>query len=278
MVGGRPENVNTMKWNELTFDEIGALDRDLPVVVPLGSCEQHGHHLPLAVDTVQVSELARRLEASLGDRALFVDALWLGCSHHHLDYPGTISVGPMLYAQVIADVARSILRAGFRRIFFMNGHGGNELPGRTGLTDLVVSDERADAATIAFASWWSVGRDALSPTAHGLTQPEITHACEIETSLMLAIRPDLVDLPKVRASSPRFSAEAWHSERGGKVEVFHRFQRLTTHGHMGRPELATAEKGVSMLEALVAEIGGFLLDFAGWPHLEAASPGGGDRG
>jgi len=259
-----------MLWHHLSSPQIDALDRSLPVVVPLGSCEQHGRHLPLWVDSMQVQAVVDRVEPRLGDRAVFLPTLWLGSSHHHLDYPGTISVRPSLYAEVVADVTRSILRAGFTRVFFLNGHGGNELPGHAGLTELIATDDVADAASLAFASWWKVATEALDPARHGLEQPAIAHACEIETSLMLAIHPNLVDTHEIEPSDPRFAAHAWHCERGGRVSVFHRFHRLTTHGHMGKPEAATAAKGESMLAAVSDAVVEFIHDFASWPTLGAS--------
>lgn len=256
-----------MLWHELSSLQIDALDRELPVVMPLGSCEQHGQHLPLGVDTLQVAAIAERLQQRLGNQAVFLPTLWLGSSHHHLDYPGTLSLRPTLYAEVIQDLARSVLHAGFTKLFFLNGHGGNELPGQTGLTQLIATDDGADAASLAFASWWSAGADALSPQNHGLTQQSISHACEIETSLMLAIRADLVDMEAIRPTRPKFESPYWSCEHGGKVRVFHRFHRLTPQGHMGRPELASVEKGRSMLDALTEDLAAFVTDFASWPGL-----------
>ncbi|MEM1212842.1 MAG: creatininase family protein [Planctomycetota bacterium] len=258
-----------MLWIELSSPQVDALDRSTPVVIPLGSCEQHGRHLPLSVDTTQVQAIAGRLDQRLGDQAVFLPALWLGSSHHHLDFPGTVSVRPSLYAELIQDVARSILRAGFTRLFFLNGHGGNELPAQTGLAELIVTDDAADAASLAFASWWSAGADALQPDKHGLTQPGISHACEVETSLMLALRPDLVDTNTIQPTAPKFVSPNWHCEQGGKLRVFHSFQRLTTHGHMGSPEAATTDKGRSMLDALTDELADVITDFASWPTLPA---------
>ena len=257
-----------MWWHEQSWPRIDAVNKGVPVVVPLGSIEQHGRHLPLSVDTTQVTAMAERAQAELGDAALFLPTLWLGCSEHHRDFPGTVSVPPSLYSEMIKSVARSVLRAGFTRIFFLNGHGGNETPGAQALTELVGEDDAADAAYLVFASWWQVGRDALTPQQHDMTTPAISHACEFETSMMLALRPELVDLPAAREQVPVLDTPWFRSQGlGNKVRVFRRFHRLTASGSLGRPTAATAEKGASMLAAVTTDVVAFVREFATWPEL-----------
>ena len=263
-----------MLWHEQSWPQIKELPKQLPVVVPLGSCEQHGHHLPLFVDTIQVTSVAQRVEERMKDRMLLTPVLWLGSSHHHLDFPGTISVRPSLYSQMIQEVARSIIAAGFKRIFFLNGHGGNEVPASLALSELVATEDSADDCYLSFASWWRVGAEGLKPARHGAVSPEITHACEYETSFMLFLRPDLVKHEKAREASPVLDRKWNQSEMGGRVRSFRRFHRLTAAGSMGRPKSATAEKGRSMFEAVVDEVVGFLDDFAKWPELPAIGPAG----
>ena len=256
-----------MLWHEQTWPIIQSLDKETPVVVPLASCEQHGHHLPLFVDTIQVNEIADRLEKRLGDAMLLTPCLWLGCSHHHKDFPGTISVVPSLFSQMVASVAESILRAGFRRIFFLNGHGGNEVPGSQALCEMVATNNSADDVYLALASWWKAAVDGLAPDRHGLETPRITHACEVETSMMLFLRPDLVRTDRIVEHDLVLDGEWFNSDYGGKVEVFRRFHRLTGPGCMGKPSAATAEKGASMMEAVLDDLVTFLGEFASWPDL-----------
>ena len=227
-----------MWWHEQSWRTIDSLNKNLPVVIPIGSIEQHGHHLPVVTDTAQVTAIAERAEKQLGDAALFLPTLWLGCSDHHKDFAGTVSVRPSLYSEIIKSIARSVLNAGFTRIFFLNGHGGNETPASQALTELCGEDDCADAAHLVFGSWWQVGRDAVALEKHGMTTSSISHACEYETSLMLAIRPDLVDRTAAEAAPPT-AAMPWHPH-GGKVKAFHRFHRLTGTGTGDPP--ASGEK------------------------------------
>jgi len=261
-----------MLWNELSWPAINAQNRDTPVIIPLGSCEQHGHHLPVFVDTIQVQAVADRVEEQMHDRILMLPAIWVGSSHHHLDYPGTISLPPELYTSVIKQIVRSVLNAGFKRLFFLNGHGGNEVPVAQALAALVAESDNADDAYLAIASWWSVGRDALKPEKIGLVTPGISHACEVETSMMLAIRPDLVEMAKAIEPAPVLSSEWFNFEYGGKVGVYRRYHRLTAPGNMGAPKAATKEKGEAMLQGVVADVVKFLDEFARWKHLPKLGP------
>lgn len=256
-----------MLWHERSWPEIDALDRQTPVVLPLGSCEQHGRHLPLLVDTIQVQAVADGVHQTLGDKVLVAPTLWLGCSHHHMDFPGTISVLPSLYTSMVKSMVCSVLNAGFRRIFLLNGHGGNEIPGTQALTELVGENDLADAAWLTFGSWWRVGKAAINPEKHGLTTGYISHACEYETSLMLAIRPDLVKLANAIDLPDGFRSHWIEGTQGNTVQIFRRFHRLTGSGSLGKPSAATAAKGESMLKAIVDDVSRFVTDLASWPEL-----------
>lgn len=261
-----------MLWHEQSWPTIQKLDKQIPVVLPLGSLEQHGHHLPLFVDTLQVTRIAQRVEKEMGDKVLLLPTQWLGCSEHHLDFPGTVSVPASLYSNMIKSMARCVLRAGFKRIFFLNGHGGNEVPGSQALTEYVGESDEADDAFLVFASWWHVGKNAIAPEKHGLTTPFISHACEYETSMMLAIRPDLVNVSQIVDAKPAMDNAWWQSEYGGRVKVFRRFARLTAAGSMGAAKAATAEKGEAMIEAVASDIVAFLTEFTTWLPMRQIGP------
>lgn len=261
-----------MLWHEMSWPEINAVDHDLPVVIPLGACEQHAHHLPVLVDTIQIEAMARDVEARLPSRMLLTPTMWIGSSHHHKDFPGTISVTPILYAQLVQQIASSVLNAGFRRILFLNGHGGNRAPANTGLTELIANDNRADAAEIAMASWWDVASDELGKT--GVGQQTIGHSCEFETSLMLEFRADLVHMDRVQPPSAAMESEWFMIEgnKGSKVERYHRFHRFTASGSLGNAGAATEEKGKRLRKAIADEITRFIQDFAAWPRSATIGP------
>jgi creatinine amidohydrolase len=256
-----------MLWHEQTSPKIAALDRDIPIVIPIASCEQHGNHLPLITDTLQLDAIISRVEKKLTDSIVTTPVLWLGASHHHLDFPGPLSLSPCLYSQVIQELTCCFLNHGFRRLFFLNGHGGNFGPTAQALTDLIVRDDRADAATIALGSWWGVCSNVMKPEITGMETPTLTHACEYETSLVLALREDLVHLESISADHVEKKRPWTVNPKWGRVEGFHRFHRWTSSGHMGKPELANPQKGEKLLHGVVDTLVEFLQEFATWPRM-----------
>jgi creatinine amidohydrolase len=254
-----------MHYAELRWPQVRALDRAAVVaVVPLGSIEQHGHHLPLVTDTCLVSAVADRVHQRLGDRMLLVPTLWLGASDHHLDFPGTISLSNSVYVQIIKDLVRSLVRGGFRRIVLLNGHGGNIAPGETAITEAANACDACDAALVALASYWSVAAGAMRPEDHGMETPRLTHACEYETSMMLALRGELVAMDRAAGGTvPRFGDDA--------VRLAGRFHRQTETGALGRPDLASAAKGRSLLEAISAQVAATIERLAAWPLPQVAA-------
>src|SRR5688500_14034074 len=128
-----------MQFGEMNWPQAGEAARRRPVVViPLGSLEQHGHHLPLLTDSMIGAEVARRAEAELGDEVLCLPALWLGASDHHRSFPGTVSVTTETYVRMVTELADSLIGGGFRRLFFLNAHAGNILPARLAITNLQI--------------------------------------------------------------------------------------------------------------------------------------------
>src|ERR1043165_6525357 len=119
-----------MQLSDLSWPKVQALSKDLPVVIPVAALEQHGHHLPLFTDSMLIGEIVRRVAEKLPDRVLFAPVTWLGNSDHHLDFPGTLSAPPRVYLNLLCGLADNFITHGFKRIVFLNGHGGNDVPGK----------------------------------------------------------------------------------------------------------------------------------------------------
>ncbi len=254
-----------MQYAHLSWPETKQAVADAVVVVPLGSIEQHGHHLPLVTDTHLVTTVADAVEQAIGDRVLRLPTLWTGASDHHLDFPGTVSLPNSLYTQVIKSVVRCLVKAGATRVLLLNGHGGNLIPGHQALTELSNESDEADAVWTVFASYWHVGAEAMSPERHGMTTPEITHACEYESSMMLYTAGDLVHLERAIETEPMLTSSYVCGRRKNRVTFFTRFARQTASGSMGKPSAATPEKGRSLIESIVTDVAAFVEDFLTWP-------------
>lgn len=241
---------------ELSWPAVAALSRDTPVVFPIAALEQHGHHLPVFTDSLLLGEIIRRAKERAADRVLFAPLLWLGNSDHHLDFAGTLSAPPRTYLDMLNGLAENFVQHGFRRLVFLNGHGGNDVPGRQSVFELRQRHRERNDLLFLLATYWSLG--AKPPdTDPGLQQRQMGHACEWETSMMLRLAPHLVgrycDAKPVDPGMP-FSPAA----RGWIT------RDRTTPGHIGAPHLATAEKGDRLLRAFAADVTAFLERVIRW--------------
>lgn len=256
-----------MHYGHLRWLDIDSLDKSSKVVVcPIASLEQHGHHLPLLTDTILVSEVARRAHDTLGDQILLTPTLWVGASDHHLDFPGTVSVPYRLYIDLIKAMLRSFLSAGFEKVLFLNGHGGNVAPGESAIYELASESEACDAAYVVLGSYWNIAAGAMSPEKHGMQTPSLTHACEYETSMMLAIDERLVTLSAAKGHATNLL----NLPKG--VASAGRFRRMTATGAMGQPELSDAAKGESLLCAIHEEVVKLIQQMVQWPKRPLLGP------
>ncbi len=255
-----------MHYGDCRWIEIEALNADRVVVVcPLGSLEQHGHHLPLLTDTHLVSEVANRVERNLPEKVLLTPTLWLGASDHHLDFPGTVSVANTLYVEMIKSLVACFTGAGLRRILLLNGHGGNIAPAEVAITEAVNTTDAGDSAHIVLGSYWAVAGPEFAADKHGMETPAVSHACEYETSMMQVVRGELVHLDQAQVGKPVQDGPFYHSELGGRISVAARFQNMSASGAMGRPQAATPKKGESLLSAAAAQVTDLVTDMLSWP-------------
>lgn len=194
------------------------------VIVPVGSWEQHGPHLPFDTDSVIACEVARRAATRLHDeQVLLVNAVNFSASGEHADFPGTLSIGTQTTARILVELARSCDWAA--GIVFVNGHGGN-----------------ADAFREAMASILAEGRRALSwtPTT---TDPRDTHAGHIETSVMLAIDPSRVRMDRAAKGSMTPITDLMSELRDNGL------RSVSDNGVLGDPTNANPTDGERILAA-----------------------------
>jgi creatinine amidohydrolase len=257
-----------MRYGENRWPDIPG-QADKVVVLPLGSMEQHGRHLPLLTDTIICQEIVRRAEAVLGDEALFLPAVWVGVSEHHRGFPGTVSVRQRTYVRLLSDVMESLVGGGFRRIVLLNAHGGNDLPGRTAVYETQMRHGERRDLWLVFATWYTLAAPQIAALP-ALQQKWVTHSCELETSAILGLRPELVDMQAARGAAIDFESAFYRpdSGRASRVSIVRPFEHVSETGAYGHPEVATAEKGEAILAAAVDELVAFLREVATWPSLE----------
>lgn len=256
-----------MELVSLQWPEVANLDKErVVVVVPLGSLEQHGLHMPFSTDTVIVTELARRVEQRLPDRVLLLPTQWLGHSPHHLAFPGTVSLDCRPYIDLLKGVCHSLVTGGFRRIFLLNGHGGNQIPAPVALRELKTELKHISGLHIAFASYWWLGQEAIS-TVRESPLGGISHACEMETSIVLALHPERVRMDQVRRDGELAGSRYLMPrdlQRTAKVLTVQEFEEMSETGTIGHPDLASAEKGERFLSGITEALVAFVEDFATW--------------
>ncbi|MFD1657786.1 creatininase family protein [Streptomyces caeni] len=246
-------------WNRLTAPALRRLAaQGAPVLLPVGSTEQHGPHLPTGVDDFLSAEVCRRtavLMAARGRPAVVAPSLWCGLSDHHVEFGGTFTLTLPTYHMVLRDLCRSILTAGFAKILVVNGHGGNV----TALNALSNELSRELSASIAVTSYFTAGG---ARTAEVLEKQEtLMHACEGETSMMMTVAPELVDLDRLEeATGPDIALQ---SAPDHIVHVPRPFKDVTATGVAGDARLATREKGEAILDASATALAAWLLEWTG---------------
>lgn len=250
-----------MELLELAWPAVKALNRDTPVVIPIAALEQHGHHLPVFTDSLLLGEVLRRAKADLKEPVLFTPLYWLGNSEHHLDFPGTMTAAPRTYLDSLCEMADNFIRNGFRRIVFVNGHGGNIVPAQQATFELRQKYRARNDLLLLSATYWTVGADPVRDVP-GLRQDRMGHACEWETSMIMCVAPHLVvgdvkavpDVPFGRAFDP--AHRAWvMTDR-------------SVPGHIGFPQYASAEKGEALFRSFAPAVAALLARVVAWDGRE----------
>ena len=258
-----------MRYEELTSPEVGALDRDGTVLIlPLGSVEQHGNHMPLSTDTLLAHSVALAAADRLPGKVAVLPPPWYGFSAHHMRFAGSITLRAQTLMAVAEDIVGSLVGHGFRRILIVNGHGGNN-----GVIDVLASTlghKHYGAARIAALTYFQLARDAIAKLRE--SEPGgMGHACEFETAMIQHIRPELVQIDKAATTYPDPGSAYLTTDLlgGSAIRVYHDFADLSPSGTLGDPSLATPEKGAKFFGAVVAELAAFIEDFRGWKIPEA---------
>ncbi|MBK8094797.1 MAG: creatininase family protein [Verrucomicrobiaceae bacterium] len=239
------------KWNE-----IDALDRDTPVLLPLAALEQHGRHMPVFTDSMLTQELMRRVEQRMGPRVLIAPLMWLGNSHHHMDFPGTLSAEPRVYLDLLNGLLENLIAHGLRRLIFINGHGGNDVPGKQSVFETRQRHRQRKDLLLLFATYWHLGAEPWLRDP-SIQQRVMGHACEWETSMVLRLRPELVSDPAKTHEVP-FGNPFEPATRGWTMPD------RSEPGHVGDPRLATAEKGEILFQTFTDAIVSLLDRVIAW--------------
>jgi creatinine amidohydrolase len=245
-----------VRLQDLSWPAVAALSKDIPVIVPIAAVEQHGRHLPVFTDSMLLGEVVRRAAERLGDRVVWAPLLWLGNSHHHMEFPGTLSATPRTYLDVLGDLMDDLVAHGFRRLVLLNGHGGNIVPGAQAVFEMRQRHRQRTDLLLLSTTYWTLGGKP-NEVDHRIGQKRMGHACEWETSMILCLAPHLVgDLARVEPVA--FGVPFDPATRGWITKD------RSPEGHIGDPRSASAEKGETLFRVFSDDVVAFLERVAAW--------------
>lgn len=222
-------------------------------ILPWGATEAHNYHLPFGTDNFESEHIAAesaRLAWQAGARVAVLPTIPFGVNTGQLDIPLTINMNPSTQAAVLGDIVTSLLGHGVRKLIILNSHGGNDF--KQMIRELQGAKPEMFICTI---NWWQI------LPQKDFFEHQDDHAGEMETSIMLALRPDLV-LPLSEAGPGRARAFKLKGLREKWVWAPRSWTKTTDDTGVGDPSSATAEKGKRFLEAITGTISGFLVDLA----------------
>jgi len=243
-------------FDELTREALQEVGADALFVWPVGATEQHGPHLPVGTDAFHAERVTRDA-AAIAARTIpvvLVPILPFGSSPHHLPFGGTMSLATETYYRIVLELAESLITGGVRRLFIVNGHGGNHELVQLVARDLALRHE----VDVGAGSWWAMAWDALVDVGAHETGRFPGHSGAFETSLVLAMRPDLVHPPlphrqEPGSTDPRRFGGLHRTERHGF------WQRID--GYTDSPDLGDADRGRRFLEVAARAVAEQLVAF-----------------
>ena len=158
-------------------------------LLPVGALEQHGRHLPAGTDSTIAGAICGAVSART--RVPVLPVLWATSSQAHTTkWPGTFALTPRLLIEVVVQLADWVRASGFTKLLVVNAHGGNITPGRMAIYDVQLRHRDKPDLWMAFSSWWTIAAEQIALPQ--LDQKIVTHACELESSMILRLRPELV--------------------------------------------------------------------------------------
>jgi creatinine amidohydrolase/Fe(II)-dependent formamide hydrolase-like protein len=251
---GKPSSPTPYLLGELTWPEAEARFKEVDIaLLPVGSIEQHGPHMPLDTDAFDAEYLARRVAEDCKDpKPIVLPLIAYGVSYHHEDFSGTISVSPETLSQLVYEIGISASGHGISKLVIINGHGGNS-PALHFAAQMINRDAHIFACV-------DTG-ESSDPDIYEMAEtPNDVHAGEIETSMSLATRPDLVKTDAARKFIPKFSSRYLNFTSKRSVGWYAHTSKISRTGVLGDPTKADREKGERMWSVMITRLVEFVED------------------
>lgn len=229
-------------------------EKNKVIIIPIGHTEQHALHLPLNVDTVSIQAVANGTASTVPEQAYSLPTMPYGVSTHRSSFAATLNAGGRAFEDFWLEVIHTLTLRGFDRFYFMSGHGGNT----SFLVNIVkYAGERHKRIFCATAYLYLSSPDGISTLEKYRTSNigGMGHACELETSFMLHLRPELVHMERVRDDIDFISTPSYYMDwvEGGALVANPSWYDDSIYGAYGAGSLATAEKGAVWLKAAIQE-------------------------
>lgn len=248
------------RYNRLTWPEVNdAIAAKKLVILPTGSTEQHGPHLPLDVDVFLCESVCLEVGRRAADRVLVLPPISYGLNLHHIDFPGTVHIEPETFIAFCLNITKSLAYHGFEKILLVNGHGSN-----APLVDLVARKTVLATNSLCFATGYFYF--LLEAFEKIRESPVIAHADEFETSLYLHLAPERVRMDLAAEDNDRMGKFVSSDSTGNYPVRFNDYWgRWTRTGVHGDPTKSTAEKGKTIFEAAVDGLVQLVDELRNWP-------------
>ena len=232
------------EWARLRADELCKYaEDDTVVILPVAALEQHGPHLPVMVDSRLAEEVSKRT-ASLGRAKgipiITLPVVWHGLSEHHMPFGGTVTLTSNTFFLIVRDLIKSISRHGFSKFLILNGHGGNITAAEVCAQDISMEL----SLPIVAATYWLEAADRFAKILE--TQTNVMHACEAETSMMMALEPNLVVDSLLNEAKGPMKLDFLNAGKGSYR--WRSLTHVTSNGVIGDPSHSSSAKGEQLLQ------------------------------
>ena len=251
----------TSFFGEFTRDDFSTIDQKTVAIVPVGAIEQHGPHLPVNTDSLILDYILTNAVQSCKKKIILTPLIQYGYSPHHFCYKGVLSLQSETLFAMLKDIGNSLIRSGFSKILFITGHGGNAQLIVQAAKDIGTNNSNV---IVASTTYWNIAKTSLIKKMKDFTNWVPGHAGLFETSIVLAIRKDLVDMSKLDEISidQNKNNNILFTELRKQADIersnYHRLiQGMTDH-----PKNATGELGIALLQIINTDIIEFLTKFS----------------
>ena len=249
-----------IKWNELNLNEVkNNNSKSSIVMLNISSCEQHANHLPVGTDAFLGREVSEASAIKSDKNIYFLSTIEYGFSQHHMNFPGSITLTQNTLINLIKDIIHSVYKSGFRNMVIINSHGGNHPSIQVAVNE--IGGVLPDLNVVALKYW-----DFISEEICSIRESEmggIGHAGELETSLMLYLKPELVN-EQYKFDYPVSRDNNWYNPdmfAKNKIYQYKPFDYYSKYGNIGEPKYATPEKGELMFNIITNKISKFLNEY-----------------